>query len=78
MQAWDMVQPADLFKIYDPEDEFLNNGHHLAAMIALLGPPPREFLDRSQESLKYWDENGQYLPPTKLLAANQNSVYISR
>lgn len=52
------MQPADLFEIYDPGDEFLNNAHHLAAMVALLGPPPREFLDRSQESLKYWDENG--------------------
>jgi len=72
-----MMQPADLFKIYDPEDEFLNNAHHLAAMIALLGPPPREFLDRSQESLKYWDESGQYFcPHMKLFAANQKSVFI--
>ncbi|KAH8747455.1 kinase-like protein [Diaporthe sp. PMI_573] len=59
-EAWDMMQPADLFKIYGPEDEFLNNAHHLAAMIALLGPPPRESLVRSQESLKYWDENGDW------------------
>lgn len=56
-----MMQPADIFKIYDREDEFLNNAHHLAAMVALLGPPPQEFLKRSQESLKYWDENGQPL-----------------
>lgn len=55
-----MMQPMDLFKIYDPEDNFLNDAHHLAAMIALLGPPPREFLDRSEECLKYWDENGQH------------------
>lgn len=54
-----MTQPADIFMIYDHDDEFLNNAHHLASMIALLGPPPQEFLERSQESLKYWDESGK-------------------
>lgn len=34
-----MMQPADIFKIYDHEDELLNNAHHLASRIALLGPP---------------------------------------
>lgn len=53
------MQPAQLFKVYDPEDEFLNDAHDLAAMIALLGAPPQEFLERSQEALKYWDEKGQ-------------------
>jgi serine/threonine-protein kinase SRPK3 len=57
-----MMQPADLFHICDKENEVLNNAHHLAAMIALLGPPPQEFLDRSPESMKYWDENGWYTP----------------
>jgi hypothetical protein len=27
-------------------------------MISLLGPPPKEFLNRGDESLVYWDENG--------------------
>lgn len=58
-----MMQPTSLFQIYDAEDQFLSDAHHLAAMIALLGPPPREFLDRSQESLEYWDEHGQHLRP---------------
>lgn len=52
-----MVKPVNIFEIYDHEDEFLNNAHHLAFMIALLGPPPQEPLDRSQECLKYWDES---------------------
>lgn len=58
-----MMQPADIFKIYDHEDQCLNDAHHLASMVALLGPPPQEFLARSQESLKYWDESGQSLLP---------------
>lgn len=53
-----MMQPTSLFKIYDQENEFLKHAHHLAAMVALLGPLPPEFLERSQESRKYWDENG--------------------
>ncbi|POS72687.1 CMGC/SRPK protein kinase [Diaporthe helianthi] len=32
-----------LFEVYDPEDEFMNDALHLAAMIALLGPPPRKW-----------------------------------
>ncbi|KAL1848322.1 hypothetical protein Daus18300_013648 [Diaporthe australafricana] len=60
MMVWDMMQPADIFKIYNREDEFLNNAYHLASMIALLGPPPREFLEQSQESSKYWDKSGNW------------------
>lgn len=33
--------------------------HHLAEMIAILGPPPLDFLKRSERSLRYWDETGQ-------------------
>ncbi|THC99158.1 hypothetical protein EYZ11_001333 [Aspergillus tanneri] len=29
-------------------------------MISLLGPPPVEFLRRSEEGLKFWDENGNW------------------
>ncbi|KAI2945553.1 hypothetical protein CBS147321_3800 [Aspergillus niger] len=31
-----------------------------AEMISLLGPPPVEFLRRSEGSLKFWDENGNW------------------
>ncbi|CAK7228346.1 hypothetical protein SEUCBS140593_006885 [Sporothrix eucalyptigena] len=51
----------------------LNDAHHMAAMTALLGPPPKEFRDRSKESIKYWDEQGNWhgpvpLPPKTQLA----------
>lgn len=37
-------------------------------MIAILGPPPLEFLKRTENSLRYWDDNGVWsflspLPP---------------
>lgn len=48
-----------LFDIYDTASPSLNDAHHLAAMTALLGPPPREFLERSEETSKYWSEDGE-------------------
>ena len=32
---------------------------HLAEMIALLGPPPLNFLQRSEKTLRFWDEQGE-------------------
>lgn len=37
----------------------LDNTRRFTEMISLLGPPPAEFLKRSKESLKYWDEDGK-------------------
>lgn len=71
------MQPADIFKIHSYEDEFLNNAYHLASMIALLGPPPREFLKRSQESSKYWDESGRSLSPQAIHIKITNRTPIS-
>ncbi|MCJ1384038.1 hypothetical protein MMC17_007154 [Xylographa soralifera] len=34
---------------------------HLAEMIALLGPPPKELLDRGAKTPDYFDENGKFL-----------------
>jgi len=37
----------------------MNDAYHLAAMTALLGPPPLEFLQRSKDISKYWDMDGR-------------------
>ncbi len=50
-----------LFDIYNTESPELNDAHHLAAMTALLGPPPLEFLGRSEETRKYWSEDGELI-----------------
>ncbi|AEO63734.1 uncharacterized protein THITE_2147851 [Thermothielavioides terrestris NRRL 8126] len=57
--AWDLLEPKMLFDVYDTDSPELNNAHHLAAMTALLGPPPPEFLKRSGETSKYWSEDGE-------------------
>ncbi|PNY23939.1 Serine/threonine-protein kinase SRPK [Tolypocladium capitatum] len=35
-------------------------------MTALLGPPPPEFLRRSTETSRYWNEHGQWHGPVPL------------
>lgn len=44
--------------MYDHESPELNDAHHLAAMTVLLGPPPIEFLKKSKDTSKYWNEDG--------------------
>ncbi|KAK3375702.1 kinase-like protein [Lasiosphaeria ovina] len=38
----------------------LNEAHHLADMVSLLGPPPLDLLKRSDKSRKYWDADGTW------------------
>ncbi|OAA59540.1 protein kinase-like protein [Niveomyces insectorum RCEF 264] len=77
--AWNLLEHEDLFDVYDADSEENNTAHHLAAMTALLGPPPSAFLSRSQESRKYWDADGQWqgpvpLPPTRDLASRVQTL----
>ncbi|CZS94516.1 uncharacterized protein RCO7_11684 [Rhynchosporium graminicola] len=51
-QAWDFLEPEGLFGIYDKESEELNNAHHLAAITALLRPPPPKFLIKGKNTSK--------------------------
>ncbi|KAL2033311.1 hypothetical protein VTO58DRAFT_104025 [Aureobasidium pullulans] len=57
VMIWDLFEDGNLFPAY-------RNGHlddelHFAQMIALMGPPPREFLDRMSETqrVRYWDSS---------------------
>lgn len=52
------MEREPLFDLYDKSSKESNDAHHLAAMTAILGPPPPEFLARSDESKKYWDSKG--------------------
>ncbi|KAJ2987997.1 hypothetical protein NUW58_g4209 [Xylaria curta] len=64
--AWDLLEKEPLFRIYDNESPEQNDAHHLAAMTALLGPPPPEFLARSEKTAKFWSEDGQWKGPVPL------------
>ncbi|KAH8838026.1 hypothetical protein MCOR02_000920 [Pyricularia oryzae] len=56
--VWRMLDTKSFFSHYAGED--LDEARHLSLMVGLLGPPPREFLQNSKGSLKYWDENGKW------------------
>ncbi|TLD05464.1 uncharacterized protein PgNI_10033 [Pyricularia grisea] len=66
-----MLEPEPLFKVYS-HDSGLNEAFRLAHMVAILGPPPLDFLKRSATSAKYGDDDGKWKgsvpipPPTSL------------
>ncbi|KAM0418790.1 hypothetical protein ACHAPT_012300 [Fusarium lateritium] len=64
--AWDLLRRQSLFRVYDGESVEHNDAHHLAAVTALLGPPPPEFLKKSEKTQRYWNENGQWHGPVPL------------
>ncbi|GAB7354871.1 hypothetical protein MBLNU459_g5514t3 [Dothideomycetes sp. NU459] len=56
---WTLFEDGHLFARRDSHDELEVHGR-LADMTALLGPPPRAFLQRSPHTLKYWDSHGKW------------------
>ncbi|WEW57329.1 hypothetical protein PRK78_002794 [Emydomyces testavorans] len=59
MLTWDLFQAFHLFHARDPGGK-LHDAYHLASIASVLGPPPSEFLKKSENSLRYWDENGHW------------------
>ncbi|PWY89520.1 kinase domain protein, partial [Aspergillus sclerotioniger CBS 115572] len=57
--AWTLFEQGHLFTGQDLETD-TDHARRFAEMISLLGPLPVEFLTRSQESLKFWDEDGKW------------------
>lgn len=45
---------------YALKDRIVNDEQHLAEMVALMGPPPKKFLERSDKCRQYWDAEGTY------------------
>lgn len=59
-QAWNLLEGKTLFSARK-EDGSYSDGAHFAELIAALGPPPLELLNRNRKrALKYWDEHGSY------------------
>lgn len=56
-QLWDMIEGNELFQhIHDPQGHY-NAKLHIAEMIALIGPPPQEVIQRYQYMREYsWPE----------------------
>lgn len=56
---WDLLEGSHLF--FAKKDRVLDDEQHLAEMVSLLGPPPPEFLKRSDKCAQYWDSQGTAL-----------------
>jgi len=57
---WDLFQGCRLF--FGLKNGVVDDEQHLAEMVALLGPPPKSFLERSEACKKYWDSEGMLSP----------------
>ncbi|KAJ5121691.1 uncharacterized protein N7515_009652, partial [Penicillium bovifimosum] len=59
IQIWDLFEDHHLFDGRGPDGRH-SDAQLLAEMIAILGPPPAEFLRKSSLSQNYWDISGQW------------------
>ncbi|KFY26988.1 hypothetical protein V491_01094 [Pseudogymnoascus sp. VKM F-3775] len=60
VMTWDMFENRRLFDGFDTETGKYQNRFHLASIVGLLGPPPLEFLERSEYSSVYFDDRGNW------------------
>lgn len=66
MQAWDLFQQGNLFYARD-SDKKSSDAHHLAEIIAIIGPPPKEMIKNSAYATEFFDSDGmcEYDLPTE-------------
>ncbi|KAJ5223776.1 kinase domain-containing protein [Penicillium chermesinum] len=58
VMAWDLAQGHHLF--FAKKDRVLDDEQHLAEMVSLMGPPPPEYLAKSDKAAQYWDDQGNW------------------
>ncbi|KAH8684919.1 kinase-like domain-containing protein [Tricladium varicosporioides] len=75
VMIWDMFENRRMFNGLDPETGMYGNRFHLASIVGLLGPPPLEFLQRSECSSVYFDDRGKYLIPR--MCIRQPNMYTT-
>ncbi|PNS14678.1 hypothetical protein CAC42_1700 [Sphaceloma murrayae] len=70
--VWDLFESRHLFYGHDPLIGGYSTRAHLADVVALLGPPPLDLLQRGKRSSEFFDEHGRWKavveipPPTSL------------
>lgn len=61
-KIWDLFEDGNLFTPF--KNGQINDEQHLAEMVALLGPPPKVVLQRSEKYSQHWDSEGEILTKT--------------
>ncbi|KAJ4424526.1 hypothetical protein N0V82_000850 [Gnomoniopsis sp. IMI 355080] len=64
VMVWDLFEGGRLFRAV--KDGHLNDEQHLAEMVSLMGQPSRAFLERSVNSRKFWDSEGNWIAATPI------------
>ena len=64
-QIWDLFENKHLFNARNGDGD-QRSEYHLAEMVALLGPPPLEYLHRSKTSWTYFDDAGNWKVAAKI------------
>ncbi|OGM47773.1 protein kinase [Aspergillus bombycis] len=57
--TWDLSQQGHLFYGRD-SDKKGSDGHHIAEMIAIMGPPPKEMIQNSVYATEFFDDEGSW------------------
>ncbi|KAK5999532.1 hypothetical protein QM012_005385 [Aureobasidium pullulans] len=64
VMTWDLFEGGNLFPAYT--NGLLDDELYFAQMVALMGPPPKEFLERSEKCSQYWDASGNWIAKTPI------------
>ncbi|KAK5989721.1 Serine/threonine-protein kinase SRPK-like protein [Cladobotryum mycophilum] len=64
LMIFDLFEGGRLF--FARKNGMLDDEQHLAEIHSLLGPPPLEFLKRSEKCHNYWDEQGNWIAATPI------------
>ncbi|PIA99024.1 putative serine/threonine-protein kinase sky1 [Cercospora beticola] len=65
VMIWDLFEGRHLFSVRGPNGDRLSR-YHLAEMVAILGLPPVEYLQRTPTSWKYFDDDGNWKAATAI------------
>ncbi|KAB8244454.1 kinase-like protein [Aspergillus flavus] len=63
--TWDLFQQGHLFYARD-SDKKSSDAHHLAEMIAIMGPPPKEVIQNSVYATEFFDGEGNWKGPIEI------------
>ncbi|KAH0578353.1 hypothetical protein H2248_003967 [Termitomyces sp. 'cryptogamus'] len=71
---WDIFEDASLFNGFDDEYHTYRGRTHLAEMIAIMGPPPPEFLARGSLASKFFSPEGKFIGGVEIPPLTLNDV----
>ncbi|RMY83670.1 hypothetical protein D0862_11640 [Hortaea werneckii] len=64
VMIWNLLEDGNLFQPF--KDGHLDDEVHFAQMVSLMGPPPKQFLERSDRCRKFWDSEGNWIAATPI------------